>query len=125
MTKPAVQFYLSMKFNPSPHVLKMRGLYDSRREMVRGSENAHLVWVSDGDFDEGAAKRVRERFGGVKMCLLVTPVPGPVPVPVPTKTCVIALAQRTFTSPGPWPLNTMYLRFILLKSHQSFVFDFH
>ena len=28
-----------------------------------------------------------------------------VPVPVPTKTCVIALAQRTFTSPGPWPLN--------------------
>ena len=52
-----------MKFNPSPHVLKMRGLYDSRRELVRGSENAHLVWVSDGDFDEGAAKRVRERFG--------------------------------------------------------------
>ena len=50
-------------FNPSPHVLKMRGLYDSRRELVRGSENAHLVWVSDGDFDEGAAKRVRERFG--------------------------------------------------------------
>ena len=63
VTKPAVQFYLSMKFNPSPHVLKMRGLYDSRRELVRGSENAHLVWVSDGDFDEGAAKRVRERFG--------------------------------------------------------------
>ena len=23
-----------MKFNPSPHVLKMRGLYDSRRELV-------------------------------------------------------------------------------------------
>ena len=30
----------------------MHGLYDSRREAVRGSENANLVWVSDGDADD-------------------------------------------------------------------------
>ena len=56
-------FYLNMKFNPSPHVLKMRGLYDGQRERVRGSENANISWVSDDAFDEVAAKKVRAKFG--------------------------------------------------------------
>ena len=63
VTKPAVAFYLAMKFNPSPMVLKMRGLYDGRRERVRGSEGANLTWVSDDAFDEAAAEEVRAKFG--------------------------------------------------------------
>ena len=62
VTKPAVAFYLAQKFNPSPHVIKMRGLYDGTREHVRGIEKANMSWVSDAEFDETAATNVRKKF---------------------------------------------------------------
>ena len=62
VTAPAVRFYLKQKFNPSPLVMKMRRLYDGTREFVRGSEGAQLSWVSDDDFDEAGADKVRRKF---------------------------------------------------------------
>jgi hypothetical protein len=59
VTKPAVRFYLSQKFSPSPTVVKMRALYDGKRERVRGSENAFLTWSGDDEFDAEAAHVVR------------------------------------------------------------------
>ena len=43
-------------------VVKMRALYDGKRERVRGSENAFLTWSGDDEFDAEAAQAVRGRF---------------------------------------------------------------
>ena len=56
-----MRFYLTQKFNPSPTVVKMRKLYDGKRERVRGSENAFLVWSGDDEFDAKAAQAVRAK----------------------------------------------------------------
>ena len=64
VTKPAVRFYISQKFNPSPTVVKMRKLYDGKRQRVGGSENAFLAWTDDDQFDEKAAGAVHNKFFG-------------------------------------------------------------
>ncbi len=48
------------KFNPSPTVVKMRKLYDGKRQRVGGSENAFLAWTDDDQFDEKAAGAVHK-----------------------------------------------------------------
>ena len=64
VTKPAVRFYISQKFNPSPTVVKMRKLYDGKRQRVGGSENAFLAWSGDDHFDKKAADAVHNKFFG-------------------------------------------------------------
>ena len=59
-----MRFYLSQKFNPSPTVVKMRKLYDGKRQRVAGSENAFLAWSGDDQFDEKAAEAVHNKFFG-------------------------------------------------------------
>ena len=64
VTKPAVRFYTAQKFNPSPTVVKMRKLYDGKRQRVGGSENAFLAWSGDDQFDQKAADAVLNKFFG-------------------------------------------------------------
>ena len=64
VTKPAVRFYISQKFNPSPTVVKMGKLYDGKRQRVGGSENAFLSWTGDDQFDKKAADAVHNKFFG-------------------------------------------------------------
>ena len=52
------------KFNPSPTVVKMRKLYDGKRQRVGGSENAFLAWSGDDQFDQKAADAVLNKFFG-------------------------------------------------------------
>ena len=64
VTKPAVRFYTAQKFNPSPTVVKMRKLYDGKRQRVGGSENAFLAWSGDDQFDQKAADAVLNKSFG-------------------------------------------------------------
>ena len=57
-----MQFYLSQKFIPSRHILKLRRLYDGNKEYVGSIEGAFLYWESDEHFDERLAEQVKRRF---------------------------------------------------------------
>ena len=62
VTQAAVRFYLSQRFSPSPEILKMRKLYDGRREHVRESTTAFLRWDKNDFFDEALAEKIRKKF---------------------------------------------------------------